>query len=338
MTVIAVDAMGGDFAPRVPVEGAVMAAREEDCAVVLVGDAPGIEAELARHAYPAARVEIHHARDHIAMDDSPAAVIRGKPESSVRIGFELVREGRACALVSAGQTGATMVAGKMVLEMVPGIDRPAIATPLPQRNGIALLLDSGANVDCKPHYLEQFARMGSLYMRAVYGIAEPRVMLLSNGVEPGKGNELVRQAHELLLRAPLRYEGNIEGRDLFRGKADVIVTDGFAGNLVLKVAEAAGSQIRMFLREGAGGSPLARLGRLLLRRFFLELAQRTDYREIGGSPLLGLRGLGIVCHGSSNARAVRNAIHEAMRCDRVGLVGEMGRIAHPDRLDRMTSA
>ena len=330
MSVIAVDAMGGDFAPRTAVEGAALAVREAAADVVLVGDGAQIEPLLPQLRVPAGRVHVHHTPEFVSMTDAATAVLRDKPHASVREACALLRRGQVQGVVSAGHTGATMVAAKHELGPAPGIDRPAIATCLPQRHGTAILLDSGANVDCRPQYLAQFARMGTVYAQRVLNIGEPRVALLSNGGEAGKGNELVRQTHELLRRWPQaprgpRYVGNIEGRELFRGRADVVVTDGFVGNLVLKTSEAAGTQVRLLLREGSGRTLWGRLGRLLLRGIFLELARRTDYREIGGSPLLGLQGVCIVAHGSSTPSAIANAVHEAEHCVRVDLVGAMAR-------------
>ena len=327
MTVIALDAMGGDFAPRVPVEAAVQACRDPGTEVILVGNRRLLEQELRK--YPAAPgLHIHHATQNIEMHESPSAVLREKADASMRVAFELHHRGEAEAVVSAGHSGAVMVAGKHVLKTLEGIDRPAIAAPLPLKRGAAVLLDAGANVDCKPHYLLQFAQMGDVYARTVLGLAEPRVALLSNGSEPGKGNELVREAYRLLQTAPLRVVGNIEGRDLFRGKADVIVCDGFVGNLVLKSAEAANDQVRLLLKEGLGYSPMARLGRFLMRDVFRRLDRRTGYREIGASLLLGLEGVAMVCHGGSNTKTLRNAIGSARECVERDLVDRVRQEFH----------
>ena len=325
MTVIALDAMGGDFAPRVPVEAAVQAAREDGTEVILVGDEGPLEQALARHRHDPARIKIRHASQAIAMDEAATSLLRGKADASVRVAVELVARGEAQAALSAGPSGAMMVAGKHVLRTLEGIERPAIATPLPLRRGAAVLLDSGANVDCKPHYLVQFAAMGEVYARAVLGLAEPRVALLSNGGEPGKGNELVREAYALLERAPLRFVGNVEARDLFKGKADVLVTDGFTGNLVLKAAEAANDQVRVLTKEAVAVSMLARLGYWLMRGIYRDLERRKDYREIGGALLLGVNGVAMICHGGSNARALKNAIRTARHCVENGLIERMAR-------------
>lgn len=323
MITIALDAMGGDFAPRAPVDAAVRAAGELGCAVVLVGDRQILETELARQPHDPDRVRIHHSPQHVLMDEAPAEALRKKPQASVRVAFELVEAGAAQAVVSAGNSGALMVAGKHVLDTLSGIQRPAIATLLPHPRGHSLLLDSGANVDCKPDYLLQFAEMGAIYARIVLNAPQPKVALLNIGAENSKGNELTRKAHQLLSDSGLKFEGNLEPKDLFKGRVDVIVCDGFAGNLVLKTAEAAGANLRMLLRESIPGSLLARLGHRLMRGFFLDLARRSDYREVGGSPLLGLRGVGIVCHGASNPRTLFNAIRLAEQCVQRRLVEEM---------------
>ena len=314
MITIALDAMGGDFAPRAPVEAAVRAAAEIPCRVLLVGDAAVLEPELARQGHDPDRIRIHHSPEHVLMDEAPAEALRKKPRASVRMAFGLVKAGEAQGVVSAGNSGASMVAGKRELNTLKGIDRPAIATHLPHPRGQCLLLDSGANVDCKPAYLLQFANMGAIYARTVLETEHPRVGLLNIGNEAGKGNELTRRAHDLLVNSPLRFEGNLEPKELFKGRAEVIVCDGFAGNLVLKTAEAAGANLRMLLRETIPGSLSARLGHRLMRGFFLDLARRTDYREVGGSLLLGLRGVGIVCHGASNPRTLCNGIRLAVQC------------------------
>jgi glycerol-3-phosphate acyltransferase PlsX len=314
MTVIALDAMGGDFAPRAAVEGAARASREPGLEIVLVGDEARIAAELRRRRYNRRQVAIHHASDAIGMEEPPTAVLRERPQASIRVVCELVREGKAQAAVSAGNSGAFMVAAKHVLGTLPAIDRPAIATLLPLKRGATVLIDSGANVDCKPHYLVQFGAMGALFSRRVLGVEAPRVGLLNNGTEPGKGNELARAAYDLLRASPLAFVGNVEARDLFRGKADVIVCDGFVGNLVLKSAEAVGAQLRLLTKDALSRSPLALLGYWLIRGFLAELAKRTDYHQVGGSPLLGLRQVAVVCHGSSSARTFHAALRVARQC------------------------
>ncbi len=329
MTAIAVDAMGGDFAPRVVVEGAARASRWFPGRLLLVGDLAAMQQELSRHRHDSQRIELRHAPQRVEMDDAASAVLRDKRDSSISLACALVAQGEAQAVISAGHSGAMMVACKHAFGTAPGVERPAIASLLPLRHGALVLLDSGANVDCKPAWLVQFARMGELYARSVLGIAQPRVGLLSNGAEPGKGNELVRAAYPLLAGAGLlNFIGNVEARDLFRGKADVLVCDGFAGNLVLKAAEAAGLQVRLLMRESLGASWLAKAGSWLARRALRELAQRTDYHQVGGSPLLGLKALGMVCHGSSNARSIENAIRATQRCVEQGLVQAIAGLPH----------
>lgn len=322
--VIALDAMGGDFAPRVTVAGALRALRNHPLDVLLVGDEALLRAELSARRYDRSRLRLVHAAEAVAMEDAASVVLRDKPQASVRVACELVARGEADAAVSAGHSGALMVAAKHAVGTAAGVDRPAFATLLPLKHGATLLLDSGANVDCKPPWLVQFARMGALYARYVLAVGRPRVALLSNGAEPGKGNDLVRQAYPLLAAAavagPFEFVGNLEARDLLRGRADVIVCDGFVGNAVLKTAEGIGQQVRVLTRETLRRSPLGWLGYLLMRRLFAELARRTDYHEVGGSPLLGLTQVVIVCHGSSQARSVASALALAQRCIETGLV------------------
>jgi len=320
MTLIALDAMGGDFAPRVPVEAALQAARMEGLELVLVGDQALLERELAKRRYSASRLQIRHASQAIGMEEAASTLLRGKPDASVRVALEMVARGEAQAALSAGHSGAMMVAAKHALRTLDGIQRPAILTPLPLRKGVTVLLDSGANADCRPAHLVQFAWMGDVYARTVLGIHDPRIGLLSNGSEPGKGNDLVRESYALLSRTPLHFVGNVEPKDLFKSKADVIVTDGFVGNLVLKTAEAANDHVRALMREALGISWLARLGAKLTRRVYRRLERRKDPREIGGSLLLGVHGVAMVCHGASNARALRNAIRRARDCVETGLV------------------
>lgn len=335
---VALDAMGGDFAPRVTVAGAVRAVRSQRVSVVLVGDESRLQAELTGQRFDPTRIRIVHTPESVAMEDAASVVLRDKPRASVRVACELVARGEADAAVSAGHSGAMMVAAKHVLGAVPGVDRPAIATALPLKHGSVLLLDSGANVDCKPHFLLQFAQMGALYARHVLGVEQPRVALLSNGAEAGKGNELVRAAYPLLEQGPFEFVGNLEARDLFRGRADVVVCDGFVGNIVLKTAEGIGQQLRLLTRETLTRSPLGWLGYLLMRRLFAELARRTDYHEVGGSPLLGLNRVAVVCHGSSQARTVVGAIGIARRCVETGLsaaiAAELSRVPKGDRMAR----
>ena len=333
MTTIALDAMGGDFAPRVPVQAALDAARLGALEVVLVGDenilAPALEAAkrhpLQRIGGHARAIRIHHAPQTLDIHDPPTALLKAKEGASIRVACELVRDGEADAVVSAGSSGGLMVAAKHALGLIPGVERPAIGTPLPLRRGTALLLDSGANVDCKPEYLVQFAHLGACYARQVLQCEAPRIALLSNGAEASKGDALTRSAHALLARDMPGFIGNVEGRDLFRGRADVIVTDGFVGNLVLKAAEATARQMRLLLKDSLARSPLSWLGYLLVRPALTRLLARADYSEIGGSPLLGLNAVALVCHGASNASTMATALHLARDCVERQLPAEMAR-------------
>lgn len=310
---VAVDAMGGDHAPAVVVEGAALAARELGRSAILVGDRARIEAELARLGARAGRLPllVRHASEVIGMDEPPSAILRRKKDSSLRVCLELVREGEAAAAVSAGNSGAFMALGSLVLGRLEGVDRAAIATLLPTRAGWTVLIDAGANVDCKPHHLVQFAIMGEVYARHVLGVPEPRVGLLTNGTEEGKGNDVTREAHALLKRASLRFLGNVEGRDIYNGSADVIVCDGFVGNVALKTSEGLAEAVRAMMREEVERRWQAKLGYVLLRPAFRAFERRVDYAEVGGAPLLGLAGVAIVSHGGSNAKAIKNAIRVA---------------------------
>jgi len=314
-SVIALDAMGSDRAPKPEVEGAIHAVRAYGMGVVLVGREPALKAELDRHS-SAARlpIEIVHATEVISMEDKAAQAVRSKRDSSMRVGLRLVREGRAAGFVTAGNTGAAMASAKMVLGALHGVDRPALAAVFPTApGGAAILLDVGANVDCKPHHLEQFAVMGEVYFRAMFGrpAFAPRVGLLSIGEEESKGNELTREAFRLLKDLPLNFIGNVEGRDLFNGHVDVIVSDGFAGNVALKASEGAAGLIRTVLKESLRATITRQVGYILSRSAFSDFKKRIDHTEYGGAPLLGLKGVCIITHGSSNANAIKNAVRVA---------------------------
>jgi len=309
--IVAVDAMGGDNAPAVEVAGAVEAARMWGVSVVLVGDSRRIKAELGRHGTDGLDIRVQHASEVVGMHDSPSDAVRRKKDSSIRVAFDLVKEGGAHAVVSAGNSGATMAAGMFVLKRIPGIDRPAIATIMPNLKDQTLVLDVGGNVDCKATHLAQFALMGDLYSRHVLGKAKPRVGLLSNGEEESKGNDLTRGAHQLLKDAPFDYVGYVEGRDIFNGTIDVVVCDGFVGNVVLKVSEGLADGIATMLRREISGRFLARIGYLLARPAFRAFKKKIDYAEYGGAPLLGIEGTGMICHGGSSPRAIKNAIFQA---------------------------
>jgi glycerol-3-phosphate acyltransferase PlsX len=311
-SVIALDAMGSDRAPKPEIEGAIHAARHYGVRVLLVGPGAIIKAELDRHP-TAARlpIEIVHASEYITMEDKVEA-IRGKRDSSMRIGLRLVREGRAGGFVTAGNTGAAMATAKMVLGAIPGVDRPALAAVFPTAPGTAaILLDVGANVDCKPQNLEQFAVMGEIYSRAMFGTRRPRVGLLSIGEEESKGNELTRESFQLLKHLPLNFVGNVEGRDLFNGQVDVIVADGFVGNVALKISEGVANLVRTALKESLKATITRQVGYLLSRSAFSDFKKRIDHTEYGGAPLLGVKGVCIITHGSSNTNAMKNAVRVA---------------------------
>jgi len=309
---IALDAMGGDLAPQSPVAGAVEAARAYGVEILLVGPEEVVREEVARHDTSGLSLPIVHAPEVIAMDEHAAQAVRRKGDSSIVVGMRLVRDGQAQAFVSAGHSGAIMAAATLILGRLPGVERPALATPFPSRKGFFLFLDAGANTDCRPEYLLQFARMGAIYAGKVYGLARPRVALLSNGEEESKGDRLVREAHALLRQASdLNFLGNIEPKDMLAGAADVVVADGFVGNLVMKSAEAVAEMLLGTLRQELARSPLTRLPALFLIPAFRRVRARLDYSEYGGALLLGLRGIAITAHGRSNPRAIRNAIRVA---------------------------
>ena len=310
---IAVDAMGSDRAPKPEVEGAIQAAKIGLAKVILVGPEQALRQELAQH--PAAAelpIEIVNATQVITMEEKAAVAVRSKRDSTLRVGLRLVREGRAAGFVSAGNTGAMMATAKMVLGALPGVDRPAIAAVFPTQAGtVSVMLDVGANVDSKAHNLEQFAIMGEIYSRRIFRTKQPRVGLLSVGEEESKGNELTREAFPRLKALPINFIGNVEGRDLYNGKADVIVCDGFVGNVALKVSEGLVATIRTILKESLQETVTRQFGYLLSREAFADFKKRLDYTEYGGAPLLGLKGVAIVSHGSSNANAIKNAIRVA---------------------------
>ncbi len=305
---IAVDAMGGDNAPKVEVEGAVAAARLFSIPVTLVGDKDLLTTELSRHNTNGLDIMIHHASEVIGMHDSASDAIRKKKDSSIRVAFDLVKSGQAVAVVSAGNSGATMAAGMFVLKRLNGIDRPAIAQVFPTLRGHTLVLDIGGNVDCKPLHLVQFAIMGEVYARHILGIPKPKVGLLSNGEEDSKGNDLTRETNQILKEIAFEYEGYIEGRDIFADKVDVVVCDGFVGNIVLKLSEGLAEAVGAMLREEIKKSLICKIGYLLSRPAFARFKKKVDYAEYGGAPLLGINGVGMICHGGSNVKAIKNAI------------------------------
>jgi phosphate acyltransferase len=309
---IAVDAMGGDHAPEVEIEGAIQAAAQFGIPIVLVGQEDRIHPFLEKHDTASLHIEVIHASEVITMDESAATAARKKKDSSIRVAARLMRDGTVAGVVSAGNTGAVMATVKMVLGTLPVVDRPALSTVLPtQKAKPAILLDVGANVDCKPHHLEQFAVMGDIYSRAIFGIRRPRVGLLSIGEEDSKGNELTKEAFKSLKQAPINFIGNVEGRDIFKGEIDVIVCDGFTGNVALKLSEGLIETFATMLRQELEKTIAAKVGYILAERAFRAFRRRLDYSEYGGAPLLGMKGITIVCHGRSNANAIKNAIRVA---------------------------
>lgn len=309
---IAVDAMGGDNAPHAVVAGAVQAAREFGAGIILVGVAQTIETELRKHTQAKTLpIEIMNATEVVDMLDSPATVFRRKKDSSIRVANELVRSGEAVAVISAGHTGAAMTTSLFVLGKLEGVERPAIATFMPTVKGTSIVLDVGANVDCKPTHLLQFAVMGEVYAKYLLKIPNPRVGLLSIGEEATKGNELTKEAFKLLTETSVNFIGNVEGRDVMSGKADVVVCDGFIGNVVLKVSESVAEAIGLMIRENIGDNLVRKLGYLMMRPAFRALKRRIDYAEYGGAPLIGIDGISIISHGRSSDRAIKNAIRVA---------------------------
>ena len=314
LTDIVLDAVGSDKAPEPEIRGAILACRSLPVRVHLIGPEAELRDLLDEHLENEdLPIVIHHASERIGMEEKAAQAYRSKKDSSMRVGLKLVHQGKAAGFVTAGNTGAAMATAKMVLGALPGVDRPALATPMPttKLNQPCVLLDVGANVDCKPHNLEQFAVMGEMYARSVLKIHKPRVGLLSIGEEETKGNDLTREAFPLLKALPIRFIGNVEGRDIFSGLADVIVCDGFVGNVALKTSEGVGRFVRDVLRESLTKTVTAKVGALLSRQAFNEFRRRLDYREYGGAPLLGVRGVCIIGHGSSNDRAIFNGIRVA---------------------------
>jgi glycerol-3-phosphate acyltransferase PlsX len=314
MLTIAVDAMGGDHFPKPEVEGALQAVRTQNVKVVLVGKEEVVTKELDRHgAWRQLPIEVHHASEVITMEDSAGKAMRAKKDSSMRVAARLVRDGGAQGMVSAGNTGAVMATAKMVQGLAHGVDRPALASAFPTLSGkSAVMIDVGANVDCSATMLAQFAVMGDIYSRIIFHTKNPRVGLLSIGEEEHKGNALTHEAMEVLKTLKhIQFIGNVEGRDLYTGKVDVVVCDGFVGNVALKTSEGLVDVIGKMLREHLSQTPLRKAGALLAKGAFQDFRKRVDYSEYGGAPLLGLKGVCIICHGRSNANAIKNAIRVA---------------------------
>ena len=318
MVTIAVDAMGADHAPKPEVEGAIRAAKTLGVKVILVGREEIIRRELGQHSEAASLpIDVVHASEHVTMEDSAAKAMRGKRDSSMRVAARLVRDKIADGFVSAGNTGACMAIAKTVLGVVPGVDRPALSGMFPTLKGTpVVVVDVGANVDCSARMVAQFAVMGEIYSRIVLHLESPRVGLLSIGEEELKGNELTRAATPLLKTLNLNFIGNVEGRDIYTGKADVVVCDGFIGNVALKVSEGVVDIVKHMLQESLEATITRKIGYVLSKTAYTDFKKRVDYSEIGGAPLLGVKGVCIVCHGRSNANAIRNAIRVAAEFSR----------------------
>ena len=303
--------MGGDHGPAPILEGALQAVRESGVEVILVGDESALREHLSRLRISDARLTVRHASQVVEMHESPAQMARKKRDSSIWIATELVKTGEADAVVSAGNTGASMVASFFLLGVIKGVERPAIATSLPTLTGTAIMLDVGANVDCEAAHLMQFALMGNEYGKYLFGKPNPRIGLLSIGEEDSKGNEVTKEAFALLKASPINFVGNVEGRDVYSGAADVIVCDGFIGNVALKISEGVADTIKKLLMKEIAGSRLGRLAYLFLAGPLMRLRRRIDYAEFGGAPLLGVNGVCMICHGRSSAKAIKNAIARA---------------------------
>lgn len=313
---LVVDAMGGDYAPKAPVEGAILYCKETKGKdnVILVGNESVINKELDRHSSTYKNsISVVHAPTVIEMGDQPIAAIRQKKDSSMVKGITLYKEGAADAFVSAGSTGAQMAASLLILGRLEGVQRPGLGAFLPCESGVVLLIDVGANPECKPLNLLQYGIMGSIFIKQIYGTKDPRIALLNIGEESSKGNEVSITAHELMKKSSANFVGNVEGRDILRGNADVIITDGFTGNIILKFAESIFGVFGRSFKRNVGKNLFSLTGALLVRHAFREMKRNFDYQEYGGVPLLGVDGISIICHGSSSAKAIKNAIKVAKR-------------------------
>jgi glycerol-3-phosphate acyltransferase PlsX len=309
---VALDAMGGDYAPAVTIEGAIETVNDfEGIDVILVGDENSIKRELDSKRYLPNRISIKHASQVVGMDEAPAAAIRKKRDSSIGRAIELVKNGEADAMVSAGHSGVVMATALLFLRASPGVDRPAIATIMPTLKAPFVLIDAGANLYCKPENLYQFGLMGSAYCSAIFGRTEAKVALLSIGEEDTKGNELTKESFKLLKKADINFIGNVDGKDIFTGIADVIVCDGFTGNVVLKISEGLADAIVKILKREIAERSVGRIAYLLMKSALISFKKKTDYDEYGGAPLLGINGTCIISHGRSTAKAIKNALRVA---------------------------
>jgi len=306
---IALDAMGGDYAPSTTVEGAIKALEEEgELEIILVGDKEDIEQELKKQEYSGDQIIIKHASQTVEMKDSPLTALRKKKNSSIRVAVDLVKSGEADAMVSAGNSGVVMATALHVLGKLPGVERPAIAAVMPSLKDHFVLIDAGANVDCKPIHLFQFAVMGEAYARYIFNIVRPKIGLLSIGEEDVKGNELTRETFKLLKDSKLNFIGNVEGKDIFDGDADVVVCDGFVGNIALKIAEGLAETTAKILRKEISEKAVGKVNLMLLKDALKSFKKKTDYSEYGGAPLIGLNQPCIIAHGRSTSKAIKNAI------------------------------
>ena len=308
---IVLDAMGGDHGPAVTVKGAVSAVNEYGVHMVLTGDEVKLKAELSKYNYPTDSIEITHCTESIENDDKPVAAIRKKKDSSMVVALNLVKDGKADAVISAGNTGALLAGGLFVLGRIPGIDRPALAPVFPTSKGVSVLIDGGANADCKPRNFLEFGLMGSIYAEKALQIEKPRVCLVNIGIEEGKGNDITKEAYQTCKKAPYNFIGNVEARDIPDGYADVIVCDGFTGNVILKLTEGVAGVIFKILKEELTKNPIRKIGALILKSGLSGFKKRFDYTEYGGAPFLGVQGILIKAHGSSDANAIKNAIRQA---------------------------
>ena len=310
---IVVDAMGGDHAPEVVLEGVQAYLQDGAADIVLVGQEDKVNPLMDKYPFPPGRVQFRHASQVIEMDEHPAEAVKAKKDSSMVVGMEMIRSGEANGFMSAGNSGGVLAAALFHLGRIPGIKRPALSTIFPTAKGLSFILDIGANTDCKAVYFQQFGLMGSIYAERVLGIHDPKIAILSNGEEPGKGSMLVQEAFELLKDSGLNFIGNVEGKDVPAGMADVVVTDGFTGNVLIKSAEGVAALILEVLGDEIRSRKVAMLGALLAKPAFRAVKRRLDYAEYGGAPLLGVRGVAIIAHGRSNAKAICNAIRVAER-------------------------
>ncbi len=321
---IAVDAMGGDKAPEVVVQGALEAASKFGIHVILVGREPLLKGLIGTHKTNG-YVSIHHCEDAVGMEESPLKALRKKKDSSIRVAFALAKEGLADAVISAGNSGATLAAGVLALGRIAGLERPAIASIVPTERGPIILIDAGANVDCRPAQLFQFGVMANAFGCSCLDMKKPKIALLNIGEEGSKGNELVRQTYELFEKSPMNFVGNIEGRDILTGDVKIVVCDGFVGNVALKLTEGTAESMARLMKRELMRTLLGRIAFVLGRKAFFRFARELSYEEYGGAPLLGVKGIGIICHGGSSAKAIANAINMAAQYARNQTVEKMSR-------------